>query len=762
MSNLSLRNVLKLLTLLLLFNCLAFPQLKKMTFSNPNIKSSVDIYLDNNGSKYSNYVLFNFKNNIMNLSRDVRIASVDKIKLPQVQDFINNLIKKYGEITLEKVVPSAIWGDTIRINKRTKEKVHIHDMSQLFRLEFPNLAPVDSIVEVLKNLPGIEFAQSPIPQYLTSSPNDPYYQDANYRWSFDAINATQAWDITKGSSDIRVSLNDLFGSLGQVHEDLVGKVVYRFNSSASGGHGTETAGIVGAITDNNLDVASLGWNTSVMFNSWYDSINEVYSAISNGADVINFSWVSFYYNDYLAKAISDALDAGVVCVASSGNNETPIPYLRYPAAYNFGTIGQVIAVSGTELNNGVEQRIANYNFCQGTDPVSDSTAFIDFTGPAAYIRGLSNISTTETMHLWQGTSYSTPMVSALAALMLSINDALTPNQVYDILKHTADKVGADPYIYDNGTWNQYLGYGRINAYKALKYTLEHFGATLTQDVTIPSGETWNFDAGSVIKFNPGISLTINGSVNQVKGTAVGKTIDHIAYYFNNWSTGSTNTTETFNNPINTTITANFEGIPAENMGVWFEASNPRAPITIHWDEYPNQYVTKYQIWRKVKYQKGTTSDPQLIATVNRGTTSYTDNDYMGTNQGFTDWMLWYDVRPYYSVEGTYAQPSYNMVFSGGIFWKSLGEMAITENKIENYPNPFNPETVIRYQIIKSGPVSIKVYDITGREIMTLVNEEKNQGRYEVKFDASSLSSGIYFYRITANGFNDVKKMILMK
>lgn len=250
--------------------------------------------------------------------------------------------------------------------------------------------------------------------------------------------------------------------------------------------------------------------------------------------------------------------------------------------------------------------------------------------------------------------------------------------------------------------------------------------------------------------------------NAITVTALYQNINHISYYFTNWSTGSTNPTETFYPDANATITANFEGLPAEDMGVWFEASNPRAPITIHWNEYPNPNVTQYQIWRKAKYQKGPTSPPQLIATVNRGTTSYVDGEYSGTRAGFTDWMLWYDVKPYYSIEGTYAPDSYKTVFSGGMLAKGLGEMAITENKIENYPNPFNPETIIRYQITKSGPVSIRVYDITGKEIMTLVNEEKSRGRYEVKFDASRLASGIYFYRITANGFNAIKKMILMK
>ncbi|MGE5811030.1 MAG: T9SS type A sorting domain-containing protein [Ignavibacteria bacterium] len=82
--------------------------------------------------------------------------------------------------------------------------------------------------------------------------------------------------------------------------------------------------------------------------------------------------------------------------------------------------------------------------------------------------------------------------------------------------------------------------------------------------------------------------------------------------------------------------------------------------------------------------------------------------------------------------------------------------------IQNYPNPFNPSTVITYEISSTELVSLKIYDLLGREIETLVNEEKDPGRYETEFNGSNLSSGIYFYRITAKGFSETKKMILMK
>ena len=81
---------------------------------------------------------------------------------------------------------------------------------------------------------------------------------------------------------------------------------------------------------------------------------------------------------------------------------------------------------------------------------------------------------------------------------------------------------------------------------------------------------------------------------------------------------------------------------------------------------------------------------------------------------------------------------------------------------QNYPNPFNPSTTISFSVPQSGQVSLTIYDLLGRRVATLVNEELNAGNYNVKFDASQLSSGVYVYRLTAKNFVSSKKMILMK
>lgn len=81
---------------------------------------------------------------------------------------------------------------------------------------------------------------------------------------------------------------------------------------------------------------------------------------------------------------------------------------------------------------------------------------------------------------------------------------------------------------------------------------------------------------------------------------------------------------------------------------------------------------------------------------------------------------------------------------------------------QNFPNPFNPNTTIQYSVSQRQFVTVKVYDLMGIEIATLVNEEKRLGTYLVNFDASILASGIYFYQLKTENFFETKKMILLK
>lgn len=95
----------------------------------------------------------------------------------------------------------------------------------------------------------------------------------------------------------------------------------------------------------------------------------------------------------------------------------------------------------------------------------------------------------------------------------------------------------------------------------------------------------------------------------------------------------------------------------------------------------------------------------------------------------------------------------------------VGDDITAPNKFElyqNYPNPFNPETIIRFDLPVEQYVSLKIYDLHGKEIITLISENLKAGSHQIKFDASRLTSGIYFYRIITPEFTDAKKMILIK
>lgn len=244
--------------------------------------------------------------------------------------------------------------------------------------------------------------------------------------------------------------------------------------------------------------------------------------------------------------------------------------------------------------------------------------------------------------------------------------------------------------------------------------------------------------------------------------------NYIEYNFSQWNDGNTSYSRTIYPNANTTYTASFIGKPS-NSGEYAGCSgNVGDPIVVTWTDNPNTAVNQFQIWRKVKHN-GVTGDPFLLTTVGRGVQSYTDYDYVWTD-GYTNDLIQYDVRAYYSTEGTYSDPNYVSAFGreNANIQSQNGQIAAlikeipTDYSINNYPNPFNPTTTINYQLPENGFVTIKIYDMLGKEIATLVNEQKSAGYHTATFDASKLTSGVYIYTINVNSFTQSRKMLLMK
>ncbi|MCH7723900.1 MAG: S8 family peptidase [Bacteroidetes bacterium] len=659
----------------LLLSIVAMAQSNLTLLQKPNLVTESNIYLDEDNNKYSDVLTINFNGNIIDLPVGVAEASINDISDVNVKNYLTSLETQYGNITIEKVFPDLIWGDTQRTNKRTGEPVIINDLSQVFQIHFSSLVPIEDMVSALSNYTVIEYAEGPYEVYkLSTEPNDPWYTSGEH-WNLDSVFAKFAWDFTLGDTTITISINDFYDpNVTTLHEDLVDKVDYQHFNYA-GGHGSAVAGVASATTNNNLGIASLGWNLRLRLDEFY--INGINAAIEGGADVINFSWL--FQSSTLENTIHNALLQGIVCVAGAGNANFPVPFVAYPAAYNFGNDGQVIAVSATQLDplfNYTEHFAYTWNHSPGTDPILDPTnAFIDVTAPGVLVPLVSAYWSNYYV-LDSGTSFSSPLVAALAGLILSIDNSLTPPQVYNIITSTTDKIdpnGAINYQYDENGWSRWMGYGRINAWDAL-----------------------------------------------------------------NVASGAPHRPQNF--------TADFSGV------------NP----SFTWEANIEPDLLGYRFYKKLTTaSSGTITSYQFTTS-----TSYTDYDFtIGGGRFAPDnaeyWVVSVDSTNLLSIETTH----YNTNGTSFIQWKVSNGDKVKPSVYklnQNYPNPFNPSTTIKYNLKENGYVSLKIYDILGREVANLISEKQIAGSYNVIFNADGLVSGVYIYKLKVNDFIEAKKMILTK
>ncbi len=189
--------------------------------------------------------------------------------------------------------------------------------------------------------------------------------------------------------------------------------------------------------------------------------------------------------------------------------------------------------------------------------------------------------------------------------------------------------------------------------------------------------------------------------------------------------------------------------------VWLDGGTPSETMTDIWFS-----------WRKI-------TDAAWSAPVNlTGTPNFAElllhaAPILKTN-GPNSWTIFLG-RTYEAGVTTYPPEAANpsVFFTGQYTWTAtgVGEQVLAPQKYslaQNYPNPFNPSTKIEYSVAQAGQVTLKIFDILGKEVGTLVNENKQPGAYRVSFDASSLPSGVYIYRLNAGPYTESRKMLLLK
>jgi hypothetical protein len=185
-------------------------------------------------------------------------------------------------------------------------------------------------------------------------------------------------------------------------------------------------------------------------------------------------------------------------------------------------------------------------------------------------------------------------------------------------------------------------------------------------------------------------------------------------------------------------------VPVELTSFYAEASGSQ--VSLYWSTASETNNQGFEIERSA-------GEEFLVVgfVEGKGTTTETTN-YSFTDAGLENGSYSYRLKQV-DYDGTYE-------YSDETF--AVVEGPVSFSLQQNYPNPFNPVTLIKYSIPKQDLVSVKVFDATGQEVASLMHEVQEPGSYTVTFDGSTLSSGVYFYRIIAGDFNAVKKMSLIK
>jgi subtilisin family serine protease len=356
----------------------------------------------------------------------------------------------------------------------------------------------DILLAELRADPDIEFAERDYIARACMTVNDPYVISGS-EWHLARIQALQAWDMTAGASNVIIAVLD--SGINTAHPDLAGRVLpgYDFVNNDSDptddfGHGTAVAGTVIADGNNGIGVAGVAFGCSVLPVKVMDATGAashstiaqgIEFAIQQGARIINLSLAGDWPSSTLQNAINDAWSNNVIVVAAAGNNGSTVP--QYP-----GACEHVLAVAASEPDDS-RAWFSSYG------------AYVTLFAPGDTI-WTTQRDTNNPYGAWSGTSFSSPVVAGVAALLLSVQPLLSNTQVVQLLEQTADDLGSPGY-------DSTFSYGRVNAFRAVsavnpQLTNAPSAPPPVEPAVVPPSTTTNgFPAAPVDTVSPIVAFT---------------------------------------------------------------------------------------------------------------------------------------------------------------------------------------------------------------------------------------------------------------
>jgi len=373
-------------------------------------------------------------------------------------------------------------------------------LKNIYKLEYLSGDDPSEVASKIKNISGVVWAEPKYVRRVTYLPNDPLYT-SNQQKNLERIFASAAWDISKGDTNIVIAIVDT--GVDWNHPDLATNIFANRNEIANNGideddgghypddihgwdfggldgtedndptedpsktgysyHGTHVAGIAGAVTNNNIGIASIGFNCRILpvkvsrsdVRDANDNPFVVYGfegivyAADKEAKVINCSWGGYAFSDFEQDVINYATARGSLVVAAGGNDASD--QLFYPASYE-----GVLSVGWLNTDDDTKSFAGNYGY--GIDVMSPGTSILSTWQKDSNNNQLYN-------SFMSGSSMASPLAAGLAGLVFSKFPNYTPLQVGEQIRITADNVDLQ-----NTGYEMLLGRGRINAFRALTET----------------------------------------------------------------------------------------------------------------------------------------------------------------------------------------------------------------------------------------------------------------------------------------------------
>ncbi|GEM_PF-1548006 len=658
-----------------------------------------------------------------------------------------NFHPEVGQLTIDKSSGAALTGiysvDELNVKYSAYDMYRLfpgskdEDMKYYYVIRFNNPGDLEGMLSDYASLEPVEHTEPISIEPLYVEPNDPSYGN---QWHLPQVHAPEGWDIEKGDPNVVIAIPDT--GVDWDHPDLADHIWINSGEDLNGnhhfdnypanqggdidnidndnngyvddvlgwdwvnnagifctdadcdnednnpmdyvGHGTHCSGIAAAVTDNDIGVAGLDWNGTIMpLRIGYQYLwilgvvqmdwaaSAINYATEKGAKVISCSWGSENTGG-IGAAVDNAVAHGVLIFSAAGNsNNQQASYLC--------SREDVISVAATDQDDH-KASFSSY----GT--------WVDVSAPGVHIYStVFNNSYT----YFDGTSMASPLAAGLAGLVYSRHPDWNNSQVAQRIFESCDNIDDI-----NPNYAGKLGYGRINAYNAVQ------GGGTTPDVSL------NF-----VPENPPIEIHAPGTFYY--DIAVTNNEDHTV-----------------------------------NLDCWTMLTLPNGNVYGPLDLYHD------------------------VPFAGNHTTTY-DNvaQYVPSDAPIGTYTFWGYIGDY-PTQYSYSSFNFTVLSSAGDensqdswVWKSSGAFGFggdiptvpTEVSLEDcYPNPFNAQTNITFNLPKASNVELSVYNLAGRKVATLAKGTIGAGSHTITWDAYDYSSGVYFYRLSTDNYTATKRMTLMK